>query len=219
MGCDGAPQLEGKRWYAGLDMAISQDFTALVLVSEADDDGIHDVIPYFWIPEKTVSKKSEHENSNIYKWVEDGLIFTTEGNVTDHTEVANFILELRQEFEIIKLVADPAYAIGTMNTLNDNGLLTEGLPQNPTRLTPPTSMLYGLVLQGKIRHGGNPVLRWMLSNCLLKENSAGLIKITKESSIKRIDGIDALIDALAPFNIKEEDEGGFLCMTWEYGDK
>jgi len=198
---DATPIVEGRRWYAGLDMAYKRDFTALVLVSTADDDGYHDVLPFFWIPEDTVELKSEKDHSSLPDWIRDGLVMTTSGNVTDHTQITEFIINLRTTHEIIQLIADPAYAISTMNALNAEGLETLGLPQTPARLTPPTTMLYELVMKKKIRHGGNPVLRWMLSNCLLHTYANDLIKIRKEGDINRIDGIDALIDALAPLDI------------------
>jgi len=198
---DATPIVKEKRWYAGLDMAYKRDFTALVLVSTADEEGYHDVLPFFWIPEDTVELKSEKDHSSLPDWIRDGLVMTTSGNVTDHTQITEFIINLRTTHEIIQLTADPAYAISTMNALNNQGLETLGLPQTPARLTPPTTMLYELVMKKKIRHGGNPVLRWMLSNCLLHNYANDLIKIRKEGDINRIDGIDALIDALAPFDI------------------
>jgi phage terminase large subunit-like protein len=215
MECDGERQDEGKRWYAGLDMGYKRDFTSLVLISEADKDGMHDVLSYHWIPEDTVEEKTLKDNSNIAQWVEDGLIFTTPGDITDHREIVNFILKIRETHQIINLVCDPAFAISTMNDLTEEGIETLGLPQNPSRLTPPTIMLYELIMKKKIRHGGDPVLRWMLRNCLLKTyTSSDLIKIIKEHESQRIDGIDALINALSTWSILEEDKGTFIAEIW-----
>lgn len=208
------PKTKNKRWYGGLDMAYKRDFTSLVLVSEPDEEGFYDVIPFFWIPESTVEDKALNDHANILDWVRDGLVLTTAGNTTDHSEIAQFIVDLRKDHEIIQITADPAYAISTMNRLNDEGLMTLGLPQTATRLTPPTTMLYELLLKGKIRHGGNPVLRWMLSNCVLKTYSNDLIKVYKESQTNRIDGIDALINALAPLDLPIEAPKEFISEIW-----
>jgi phage terminase large subunit-like protein len=63
----------------------------------------------------------------------------------------------------------------------------------------PTKYLESLVLDKKINHGGHPVLRWMMSNITLQEDPAGNIKINKGKSKDKIDGIAALIMALAEY--------------------
>ncbi|NLX25090.1 MAG: terminase large subunit, partial [Lentisphaerae bacterium] len=60
----------------------------------------------------------------------------------------------------------------------------------------PTKELLNLVLSHKIRHGGNPVLRWMADNVVVQKDAAGNIKPDKEKSTEKIDGIVALIMAL-----------------------
>jgi phage terminase large subunit-like protein len=62
----------------------------------------------------------------------------------------------------------------------------------------PTKLLETLVIQGRLRHGGNPVLQWQASNVQVKTDDAGNVKPTKKnsSSTGRIDGMVALIMAL-----------------------
>ena len=63
-------------------------------------------------------------------------------------------------------------------------------------MSPPTKRLMELVLERKIAHGGNIVLRWMMDNVYIKTDLAGNIKIDKEKSAERIDGAVALVMAL-----------------------
>jgi phage terminase large subunit-like protein len=60
----------------------------------------------------------------------------------------------------------------------------------------PTKEFLRLVADKKIRHGGNPVLRWMVSNLALKQDPAGNLKPDRESSGDKIDGVVALVMAL-----------------------
>jgi len=198
-------------YYSGLDIAVKRDWSAYVLIGKSDD-GFYNVIPYFWIPEDTVSDKAKNENSNLLDWIDQGLVFTTPGNVTDHDEVAAFILEKRAEFTINNCIADGAYCISIINQLNASGLETLELPQTPTKLTQPTTLLYELIMEGKMRHGGNPVLRWMIGNSVLKEYRSGLCKIEKESALGKIDGIDALINGLLPFTMPVEDDNFYVAL-------
>ena len=55
---------------------------------------------------------------------------------------------------------------------------------------------YKLLMEGKVVHGGNPVLKWMATNVVMEQDPAGNIKPTKAKSIEKIDGIVALIMAI-----------------------
>ena len=202
-----------KTWYGGLDMALKRDWTAFVLISEPDKDGIIDVLSWFYIPEDTVSEKTEKEHSSIRDWVKGGLITLTEGSTTDPRFVADSICKIGETYNIKQVVCDPALAIATMNDLNANGIEAIGIPQTKPRLTPPIAKLYELVLNQKIRHGGNPVMRWMLGNCMIKQYENDLASIIKESPVNKIDGIDALINALAPLDF-EQDNTNFIADAW-----
>ena len=200
-------------YYTGLDMAYKRDWTAWVLIGKDEDNFFH-VIPYFWIPEETVQDKYKNENSQLLDWIDKGLVFTTYGNVTDHDAVSSFILGKREEFRIKNCIADPAYCISVINQLNQAGLETMELPQTPSRLTQPTTFLYELAMQGRIKHGNNPVLRWMMSNAVIKEYGSDLIKITKERENGKIDGIDAMINAFVPHVLEEQEGNSFFMEIW-----
>jgi phage terminase large subunit-like protein len=63
-------------------------------------------------------------------------------------------------------------------------------------MTSPSKEWEKLVISGKLRHGGNPVLRWMASNVAAELDAAGNIKPSKKKSTERIDGIVAGIMGL-----------------------
>ena len=63
-------------------------------------------------------------------------------------------------------------------------------------------MLESLVLQKKIRHGGNPVLNWMAANVTVDSNDYEDVRPVKKRSTGRIDGIVALIFALGGWEEK-----------------
>jgi phage terminase large subunit-like protein len=63
-------------------------------------------------------------------------------------------------------------------------------------MSPPTKELMKLVLEKRIAHGGNPVLRWMMDNIYIRRDPAGNIKADKEKSTEKIDGAIAMIMGL-----------------------
>jgi phage terminase large subunit-like protein len=54
-----------------------------------------------------------------------------------------------------------------------------------------------LVLSGKLRHDGHPILRWCVSNAVADVDGNGNLKPSKKRSTERIDGVSALVTALA----------------------
>jgi phage terminase large subunit-like protein len=58
-------------------------------------------------------------------------------------------------------------------------------------------MLRGLILGRKHRHCGNPILRWHASSAVVRRDSAGNIKLDKEKSRQKVDGMAALVYAVA----------------------
>jgi len=53
-------------------------------------------------------------------------------------------------------------------------------------LSPPSKEFMRIVLDEKVRHGGNPVLRWMFENVYIESDAAGNIKPTKKKVVKRL---------------------------------
>jgi phage terminase large subunit-like protein len=64
-------------------------------------------------------------------------------------------------------------------------------------LTGPTKELERLVLTGKLQHGNNPVLNWMCANAVAEQDPAGNVKLSKSKSADKIDGMSALVNAVA----------------------
>ena len=69
--------------------------------------------------------------------------------------------------------------------------------QGPRSLSEPMKLLEALVLDRKIAHGGNPVLRWMVSNTAARMDANENIAPDKEHSAERIDGVVGTIMALS----------------------
>ena len=62
-------------------------------------------------------------------------------------------------------------------------------------MNPATKELMKLTLEKRIKHGGHPVLRWMMDNVFVRQDPAGNIKPDKEKITEKIDAVVALIMA------------------------
>ena len=63
-------------------------------------------------------------------------------------------------------------------------------------MSTPSKELERLMSESKIQHGGDPVLRWMFGNVVLRTDASGNIKPDKEKSGDKIDGIVSLVMAI-----------------------
>jgi phage terminase large subunit-like protein len=78
-------------------------------------------------------------------------------------------------------------------------------------MSEPSKKFEELIVAKQLRHGGHPVLRWMVSNVAKREDPAGNIKPDKAASSDRIDGVVASIMALGRAIVAPpEHDGGWL---------
>ena len=70
--------LEGRACYAGLDLSSTSDLTALVLVfPPTSEDEPYRVLPFFWLPEETLSLRVRRDHVPYDQWARRGFIQTT----------------------------------------------------------------------------------------------------------------------------------------------
>jgi len=122
----------------------------------------------------------------------------TDGNTIDYEFVKAEIVEIASRRNLIKLFTDPYNAKKLAeDLLNNHGLPVEYHRQGYLSLSDPTKSLHELIIGRKIRHAGHPILRWHASNAVVRRDAAGNIKLDKEKSRRKIDGMAALVNAVA----------------------
>ncbi len=192
-----AESLRGRPCYGGLDLSSTQDLTALVLVfPPEEDDGKYSILPFCWVPEETIDIRSRKDNVNYDLWKRQGHILSTEGNVVDYDCIKQFILDLRERYDIREIAYDRWNAQMLVQHLNDEGLAMVPFGQGFVSMSNPTKDLMRLTLEQKLAHGGHPVLRWCMDNIVIQTDAAGNIKISKAKATEKVDAAVALVMAL-----------------------
>jgi phage terminase large subunit-like protein len=190
-----ADALKGRPCWAGLDLSSTTDLSSLVLVFP-DDDGNLDVLPFFWIPRDGMLARSRRDRVDYEVWNRQRFLEATPGAVIDYEYIRAKINDLATEYEIRECLYDPYGATKLRIDLEGDGLNMIEVRQGFRTLSPACKELERLVLAGKIRHGGHPVLRWNADNVMVLSDPAGNIKPDKSRSRERIDGISALVNAI-----------------------
>ncbi|MDR1364076.1 MAG: terminase large subunit [Oscillospiraceae bacterium] len=201
--------LEGRICYGGLDLSSTTDITAFVLVfpptanlpqanlmTRTYEDDKYSILPYFWIPEENIDLRVKKDHVPYDLWQKQGFLKTTEGNVVHYGFIEKFIEELGKKYNIREIAFDRWGAIQMTQNLENLGFTVVPFGQGFKDMSPPTKELMKLVLEEKIAHGGQPVLRWMMDNIFIRTDPAGNIKPDKEKSSEKIDGAVAMIMAL-----------------------
>lgn len=200
--------LKGRSCYAGLDLSSTSDITALVLVFPPRfEEENYIVLPFFWLPEDTLELRCRRDHVLYDVWERQGYIKTTEGNVVHYGFIEKFIEDLSEIYYIKEIAYDRWNATQMVQNLEGMGLTMVPFGQGYKDMSPPSKELYKLMMEGKIQHGGHPVLKWMGQNVVMRQDPAGNIKPDKEKSVEKIDGIVALIMGLDRCIRHQIDEG------------
>lgn len=203
-----AASLEGRDCYAGLDLSSTGDITALVLIfPPRDENEKYVLLPYFWIPEETIPRRVKANSVPYDIWEKQGYIMSTEGNVIHYDFIEKFIIYLSEKYHILEIAVDRWNATQMIQNLEGEGFTIVPFGQGFSSMSAPTKEFYRLLMEGRIIHGGNPVLRWMAGNVVIDTDPAGNIKVTKAKSKEKIDGIVAAIMALDRC-IRQEGQSG-----------
>lgn len=196
--------LKGCACWGGLDLSNVSDITAYVLLFHENDR--FQLLPHFWIPEEKMLEKIRKENINYDRWVADGYVTVTPGNVIDYDFVKADILRIVADYDLRTSAYDRWNSSQTIIDLQNEGMACNPFGQGYGSMSAPTKEFEKLVLTEKVEHFGNPVLRWMLSSTVVKSDPAGNIKPDKEKSTQKIDGIVAAIMALGEWMTAQADD-------------
>ncbi len=186
--------LRGRECYGGLDLSSTSDITAFVLVfPPRNENEDYIILPFFWLPEDTLELRCRRDHVPYDVWRKQGYFNVTEGNVVHYSFIRKHINELAKLYNIREIGCDRWNATQLIQDLEDDGFTIVPIGMGFKDQSPPMKELYKLMLEGKINHGGNPVLRWMAGNVVAEVDAAENIKPSKKKSTEKIDGIVALI--------------------------
>ncbi|MFD8596979.1 terminase large subunit [Kitasatospora sp. NPDC059646] len=201
-------QLAGREAYGGLDLASVSDINALVwLFPDPSEDGSLDMLVRFWTPEDNLKSLDKRTAGAASRWVKEGWLKTTPGNVTDYGFIGAQIRKDLDAFDVRALGFDRWSSTSLTNDLEGERAPMVGVGQGFKSMSPALKAVKRLLLQGErqvregerpvLRHQGSPVMTWMVDNLAVEEDAAGNVKPSKARAGDKIDGVSALCDAMS----------------------
>ena len=188
----------GKRCWAGVDLSMTTDMSAVAFVFP-NEDSTFDVLVFFWMPEEGIKNREMKDGMPYRTWADQGFLELIPGTVIDVRNVRDRLEWGAQMFDVQEFCFDPAEARQISVPMIDEGYTCVEIRQGYNMLNEPCKKVLELVASHKLRHGGHPVLRWNAYCLATKEHNDQLMwaKPERHKDNSRIDGISALTDAMA----------------------
>ncbi|MFF2544002.1 terminase large subunit [Kitasatospora sp. NPDC058063] len=191
-----------RRAWGGIDLSAVSDLSAWVMAVESKRPGVElELIARFWLPEERLPELEQQLQVPLGQWVNQGLLTLTEGDAIDYTAIERQVVEDCRRLDMQRISYDRMFAGQLVQRVESKTRGVDLVPVAQTYLgmSPGCKELERLLREGRIQHGGNPVLRWNASVVeVYRDGNDNMrpVKPDRDKSSARIDGIAATVMAL-----------------------
>ena len=189
----------------GVDLSSTTDLTAATLLGVKN--GEIRVKQMYWIPTNSLEKKVKEDRIPYDKWLKLGWLRLSGDSKIDYHDVTNWFLEEVRENDLRPLYVgyDSWNAQFWCDEMKGYGFNMVEVRQGMKTMSPVMKIMKADLIDKKINYNNNPILKWCLSNTIVKMDSNENIQPDKEKSRQRIDGAVSLIDAYCIFVDKRQE--------------
>jgi phage terminase large subunit-like protein len=202
-GCFGplVPLDECEEVWGGLDLSAVADLTALVLIGR--HKGIWHIEPHFWLPKEGLAARAHFDRVPYELWARQGHLHTSPGKTVNYDFVVAELLGIFKRYPMRKIGFDRWMFRQFRMALERGGMTEAGIAdkffefgQGYRSMSPALRTFEQLLLEGKLRHGNNPVMNMCVNNATVMRDPAGNRKLIKSRHYGRIDGMVGLAMAI-----------------------
>ena len=196
----------GKRVWIGLDLSLSDDNTAVAMVTEYE--GVIYAKVWGFIPADKVELKTDKENVPYKKLIEQGVCLDCGDEIISYNFIEQFILELPEKYgvEIVQVGYDRWNAISTAQKLEAEAITCVEIKQHSSVLHRPTKLLKEAILSKYFHYDENLLLEINFSNARCTEDTNLNKYVNKKKSAGKVDLVVAVINAL--YLLQQDMENG-----------
>lgn len=186
--------LRGRPAWIAADLSKRIDLTAVAVAIELDD-GRYALHVQSFAPEEGIRRRADADSAPYALWRDQGYLTACPGDIVDLGIVESYIRDLAERFDTREIAFDRWSARATMESLEADGLPVVEFPQNLSTYAKPVNDFEDLMMNRRLCHGGNPLLRWAVGNVVLDSDASENRRPTKKRSADRIDPATAAIMA------------------------
>ena len=187
---------------AGIDLSQTRDLTAACVVIERDGELY--VFAHFWLPSEKIEEAIARDGVPYTAYIQRGFLSPSGENFVDYHDCYNWICDLVEKYEILplKIGYDRYSADYLIQDLKSTGDRTTGYQCDDVfqgdNLYSTMQLVAGLIEDGKIHIGDNDLLKMhFLDSAIKMNNERGRGRLVKVNNSRHIDGMAALLDAMA----------------------
>lgn len=195
--------LNGLECYAGIDLSSTSDITSVCYTFPVDKE--LRLLTRHYIPEAQLNNPANKNRAIYRQWVKLGWLRTTKGDCIDYDRIRDDIIRDSQQFEIKLTGFDTWNATHLRTQLQGVGLDVEPFPQTYMKFSPVAKSAEVFVNRKIIRHNGDPVLAWAMSNVVMEADANANIKPNKKKSANKIDPAIAFLISFGTCQLEHED--------------
>lgn len=190
---------------AGVDLSSTTDLTCATLLGVKNKE--IRVKQMYWIPTNSLEKKVIEDKIPYDKWLKAGWLRLSGDSKIDYHDVSNWLLEEVRNNDLRPLYVgyDSWNAQFWCDEMKSMGFNMVEVRQGAKTMSSPMKQMKADLIDKKINYNNNPILKWCLSNTIVKMDSNENIQPDKEKSRQRIDGAVSLIDAYCIFVEKQQE--------------
>lgn len=211
--------------YVGIDLSSSGDLTTISLLFPMDEH--YYIYSHSFMPRGRMNEHIETDLAPYDLWEQMGLLTVTGGEMdfmNDYKFIISHLKELKERFhlEFLGIGIDPHNAGGVTEDLEAFGCPVVMITQSARNLNDATCAVQLQVKSQRFEYDKkNELLTWSMINAAVVSNSFGEIKVDKKrlnghkEEYKRIDPVDAVIDAYALMLLNKSSETASLNSSLE----
>lgn len=161
--------------------------------------------PKFYMPKENIWERVNNDKVPYDRWVEEGLITATPGNIVDYDFIRWDVNHAGEEFDIKEIAIDRWNATQITTQLAGDGFEVFFHGQGYASMGQPSRDFEAMVRSKRIVHTAHPVMDWMVGNVAVDIDPAGFPKPHKGKSTEKIDGVVCAIMGLGRAMVAEAD--------------
>ena len=189
----------------GVDLSSTTDLTCSTILGVKN--GKIRVKQMYFIPTNALEKKVIEDKIPYDKWLKVGYLRLSGDTKIDYHDVVKWFLEQVQEFDLRPLWVgyDSWNAQYFCDEMVSNGFDMVEVRQGFKTESAPLKQMKADLIDKKINYNNNPILKWNLSNVVVKVDDNENIMLSKEKARQRIDGVASLMDAYVIYINKQQE--------------
>lgn len=186
----------GRNVWIGLDLSLSEDNTAIAMVTE--DDGVIYAKIIGFLPEGRIEQKTNKEHVNYKRCINYGDCIACGDEVIDYSVVEKTILTLEEEYgvTIVQIGYDKWNAISSVQKFEAAGYECVEIKQHSSVLHAPTKLLKEKILSREFVYNFNRLLEINFQNARCTEDTNLNKYVNKKKSSGKVDMVVSLINAI-----------------------